>query len=369
MHETDRFAEALIGRTAEYIELLDVLSMRPGVTVVSADPWSGTSAMLSAVMEEVGDARAVDARDCGGTHDLATAIAGVAIAAFAPSARAWWADRAPPGARAGLGVARIARRDGIDLEVLRTGEGAGERRLREAIDLFVAVGDSAEILAIDHLGLAVVTLPRAEARSVLAELRAARQRHPDLDIVLVDHAEGPVTVALGDETHPLYRAGQRIDIRRAPPEVFVYDLTSSPTPAPLDAPAELVAVAADLAAGVPSLTWRAVELAPPEGDDPAARALAGWRRLRRATATQTAREWDLLRRVHPLAQPVAAALARGSRPHSLAANPKTINDALGRLRDVGMAWRPQPRRWALADPLLAAWLRDRPSALGRRVHA
>jgi hypothetical protein len=123
---------------------------------------------------------------------------------------------------------------------------------------------------------------------------------------------------------------------------------------------ELIGAAAELAAGVPALVWRIVELAPADGEDAPTRALAGWRRLRRMTAAQTARQWDLLRRVHPVAQPVVAAIGVGLRPHAVAANPKSINDALGRLRELGMAWQPQPRRWALSDPLLAAWVRDRP---------
>lgn len=87
-----------------------------------------------------------------------------------------------------------------------------------------------------------------------------------------------------------------------------------------------------------------------DGDEDPSQALIGWRRLRRACALQATRQWDLQRRLHPTAQAIVAAMSVGLRPHSVAANPKSVNDALGRLRDVGIAWQPEPRRWALSDP-------------------
>ena len=86
------------------------------------------------------------------------------------------------------------------------------------------------------------------------------------------------------------------------------------------------------------------------------------------TASQTVRQWDLLRHVHPIAQSVVAAMSVGIRPHAVAANPKSVHDALSRLRQIGVAWQPEPRRWALGDPLLAAWARDHapPWAIRRR---
>jgi hypothetical protein len=98
---------------------------------------------------------------------------------------------------------------------------------------------------------------------------------------------------------------------------------------------------------VPALAWRIVDLAPTRGEDEQTRALAGWRALRNTTVSLTAREWDLLRRVHPSAQSVVAAISVGLRPHVVAANPKSVNDALARLRELGLAWQPQPRTWAL----------------------
>lgn len=73
---------------------------------------------------------------------------------------------------------------------------------------------------------------------------------------------------------------------------------------------ELLRAAAELAAGVPELTWKAIDVAPGSGADPASRALAGWNALREASEGSVRREWDLLRRVHPSAQSVAAAMSR-----------------------------------------------------------
>jgi hypothetical protein len=116
---------------------------------------------------------------------------------------------------------------------------------------------------------------------------------------------------------------------------------------------------------VPALTWRAIELVPTEAE-----AISGWRRLRRMTVASTLRQWDLLRRVHPQAQPVVAAMGVGLRPHSVAANAKSVNDALNRLRGLGVVWQPEERRWSLSDPLLKAWMRENgPSWAQRQGHS
>ena len=350
-------AEVLTGRLAEYRELLDVLAERPGLTVISADPWSGTSDLLVAAIEELDGARVtVDARACADSLDLAMAIADATVSRLAPDAGAWWMGTAPPTSAAGLRLSRTLSQAGVDLDDLRLGSGLGEQRLPEAIELLVALADGDAVLAVDHLGLTLSALSAQEARQLLGELRAVRQRHSGLDLVLVEHPDGPVSAALADSGHPLYRAGQLVRFRRPRPARFVEDLAI--TRAWTDAPVELIDAAAELAGGVPALTWRVIELAPHEGEDAPTRALAGWRRLRRMTAAQTARQWDLLRRVHPIAQPVVAAMSVGIRPHAVTANPKSINDALSRLRELGIAWQPEERRWALGDPLLAAWVRD-----------
>jgi hypothetical protein len=352
-------AEVLTGRIAEYQELLDVLDQRPGLTVISSDPWSGTSALLAATIDELHGTRVlIDARSCTDSRDLATTLADTAIAQFAPDAAAWWAEAAPPASAAGLRLSRTLHRSGIDLEDLRhpAGTETGKRHLSNAIELLLALADDDVLLVIDHLGLMLSSLSDDHTRQLLGDLRAARQRHPHLDLVLVEHPDGPSSKAMEDRDHPLYHAGQLIRIHRAKPSRFVEDLVI--TRPWTRARVELIGAAAELAAGVPALTWRIMDLAPSRGEDDQARALAGWRALRKTTASLTAREWDLLRRVHSAAQPVVAAMSVGLRPHAIPANPKSVNDALARLRGLGIVWQPQSRTWALADPLLAAWTRD-----------
>lgn len=358
-------AEVLTGRIAEYQELLDVLNQRPGLTVISSDPWSGTSALLAAALDELhGTCVLVDARSCGDSRDLAMAIADTAVAQLAPDAAGWWAQAAPPSSAAGLRLARNLHRHGVDFEDLRLDTGARTRHLSDAFELLLALADGDALLAIDHLGLMLCSLSDHETRELLGDLRAAHQRHPHLDLVLVEHPDGPSSKALQDSAHPLYHAGQLIRIRRAKPSRFTDDLAI--TRPRTNAHVELIGAAAELAAGVPALTWRIIELAPPRGENDQTRALAGWRRLQKTTASLTAREWDLLRRVHPSAQPVVAAISIGLGPHAITANPKTVNDALARLRELGLAWQPQPRTWTLADPLLAAWTHDHAPPWARR---
>lgn len=352
-----RSAEVLTGRLAEYGELLDVFAQRPGLTVISADPWSGTSALLATAADVTdGVFVLVDARACADGLDLAMAIADTAVAQLAPDASSWWMGTAPPGSTPGLRLTRTLSGKGVDLDDLRLGSGLGKARLSEATELLLTLADGEVVLVIDHLGLMLSAMPGKESRQLLGDLRAARQRHPDLDLVLVEHSGGPVSAALSDRGHPLYRAGVTLRFRRPRPTRFVEDLVI--TRPWTKAPVELIGAAAELAGGVPFFTWRIIELAPLEGEDEHTRALAGWRRLRRLTSAQTAREWDLLRRVHPVAQSVVAAISVALRPHTVTANPKSVNDALVRLREVGITWQPEPRRWALADPLLAAWARD-----------
>jgi hypothetical protein len=209
---------------------------------------------------------------------------------------------------------------------------------------YVALDDEAG-LVIDHLGLMLSAMPADEVRAFLAELRAARQRHPRLDLILVEHSEGPIGKALADHDHPMFQAGQQVLIRRPSPSRFVADLAV--VRAWSEVPVELLGAAAELVAGVPALTWRVVELSP-DG----AGAVVGWRRLRRATQAGTERQWDLLRRVHPQAQPVVAVMGAGLGPHAVSANAKSINDALNRLRGLGMAWQPEARSWSLSDPFV-----------------
>lgn len=298
----------LTGRVSEWGELLELLSERHGLTVIVSDPWSGTSALLDEAAHEVeSSAILVDARRCGDILDLAMAIADSAVGALDADASAWWLGAAPPNSTAGLRLSRSLSEQGVDLDDLRHGSGRGDQRLREAVAVLVALADGPPKLVIDHLGRVLATMRTSEAREILDGLRALRQRHRELDLILVDHPGGPIATALPDEDHPLYLAGRVIRFRRPTPERIVGDLII--TKPMVDVQVELLRAAAELAAGVPELTWKAIGLAPRSGADPASRALAGWNALREACEGSVRREWDLLRRVHPSAQSVAAAMS------------------------------------------------------------
>jgi hypothetical protein len=208
----------------------------------------------------------------------------------------------------------------------------------------------------------------AAAREILDVLRSARQRNKHVDLVLVDQPQGLITEALGDRGHPMYRAGERLRVTRPTTERMVQDLAS--TKPLVRTPIGLLRAAADLAAGVPALTWQIVEMAPPQGDV-LARAVEAWGALRRANATSVRQQWDVLRRLHPAAQALVAAISLNIKPHAIPAASKTVDDGLNRLRAVGLAWQPAERTWAVADPLLAAYAREHapPWALRRRASA
>jgi hypothetical protein len=350
--------QLLSGHVAEWGVLLALLEERRGLTVIVADPLSGTSALLAAALEQnAAPSILVDARRCANSLDLAMAIGDTAIATLRPDTAAWWMGAAPPSSTAGLRVSRRLSAEGIDPGGLRFGEGDGISRLRESLKLAATLADGHWTLAVDHLGTMVANLRGVAGREILAALRTARQRAKNLDLLLVDHPDGPIARALGDDEHPLYHAGERLRIFRPTPERIVEDLAI--TKPLVRTPIALLRAAAELAAGVPDLTWKAIGLAPSDGENPA-RALSGWEALRRATAMSVRREWDLLRRVHPAAQTVVGAISLGLKPHNAPAASKTVDDALNRLRDVGIAWQPKERTWAIADPLLSAYARDFP---------
>jgi len=359
----------LTGHVAEWGELLGLLEERRGLTVIVADPLSGTSELLGAALDESSPRSVrVDARRCADSLDLAMAIADGAIAALAPDANAWWTGAAPPNSTAGLRVSRALNEQGLDPRALRSGEGGGVQRLREALELTAALARGPVVLAIDHLGNMLANLRGTAGREILGVLRAARRQTSDLDLVLVDQPQGPISEALGDAQHPMYHAGERLRIRRPTPSRIVEDLAI--TKPLVKTPAALLRAAAELAAGVPALTWQVISMSPDDGENPA-RAVAGWEALRHATAVSVLREWDLLRRVHPAAQTLVAAISLGLKPHSVPSASKTVDDGLNRLRDVGMAWQPAERTWAISDPLLSAYAREhaQPWALRRSAHA
>lgn len=359
----------LTGHVAEWGQLLDVIAERHGLTVVVADPKSGTSALLSHALKQSDAAYAqVDARNCSDALDLAMSIGDAAVRALVPEAAAWWAGQASPSSTAGLRVHRALSEQGVDIDGIRFGEGRKTEGLGNALDLTAALAGSPVTLVIDHLGLMLANLRADPAREILSIVRTARQRHPELDLLLVDHPGGPITSALGDEHHPLFRAGERLRITRPSPDRFTGDLVI--TRPLLEEPVELLRAAADLAAGSPPIIWQIIDLAPPHGDS-TARAVAGWQRLRSATETATSQQWDLLRRVHPAAMSLVAALSLGIPPHSIPVASKSVADGLNRLRDIGLAWQPEPRHWTVADPLLAAYARQHapPWATRRSAYA
>jgi len=350
----------LIGRLAEYEELVGVLDSRQGLTIVAADPWSGTSAVVRSAIEEIAwPCVLVDARPCTDELDLAMAIADATVSSLAPEAAGWWQRLAPPASKAGLELSRVLSTESIDLEDLQLGAGRAEERLDDAIRLLVALAaPQPATLIIDHAGLLLAGMPAPDSRKLLGKLRSLRQTHQVLDLLLVEHPDGEASTALQDADHPLYRAGRQLRLRRPDPARYVDDLAiARPS---TDVTIALLRIAADLAAGVPWLTWQIVDHGSSSNDDPRAQALAGWAAIRTATDPATVREWDLLRRLHPQAQTVFAALASGLKPHSIAANSKSVSDALRRLNGAGLAWQPQPRRWVTGNPLLASWAHEHP---------
>lgn len=355
-----RDGRVLTGHVAEWGHLLRALDERLGLTVVVADPRSGTSAMLDPAMVEAGGGVLVDARRCSNTVDLAMLIGDRAIATYAPEALSWWTGTRFPESPAAIKLARALDDSGIPFKRVRAGRGDGAALLTLAVDIAAVTAttdDTLARLAIDHLGVLLATLRSKDARAILSSLRTARQRHAELDLLLVDYPGGPITAALGDEEHPLWRAGERLRLTRPTPERFVTDLAI--TRPLVDGPVELIGAAAELADGVPALVWRIVDLAPP-GDDQVTRAFAGWQRMQQIARPVIAQQWELLRRVHSTANELVTAMSLGLAPHSIRAADKSVADGLGRLRDLGMAWQPAPRQWAVSDPLLAAFARTHP---------
>lgn len=347
----------LTGHVAEWGQLLARLDERHGLTVLVADPLSGASGLLAAALEEDSKPSVlVDARICAGPDELAGAIGDAAVAALAPEAHSWWVGQAPVGGAVGLRLSRRLRDHGIDPDPLRLMVGSEPQPVATALEIASVLAEGPLTLAIDHLGEMLAGLRDLQARRILEEIRTSRQRLPSLDLMLVDHPHGRIAEALDDPDHPMFLAGEVLRLRRPTAERIVEDLAI--TRPLVKVQVSVLRVAAELAAGVPSLTWQTTEMAPRDFDSPAAAAAAGWSALRRANETSVSQSWDLLRRVHPAAQRVTAAIALGIKPHATHLAAKSVGDALNRMRDVGVAWQPAERTWALADPLLGAFARD-----------
>jgi hypothetical protein len=78
---------------------------------------------------------------------------------------------------------------------------------------------------------------------------------------------------------------------------------------------------------------------------------------------------DAARAAHPLGPRLLVAVARGEPPYPAVpdAKPARVAHALGRLRDHDLAYQPEARTWRLADPALAAALRERDIGLRARL--
>ncbi|MET0600375.1 MAG: hypothetical protein ABW167_00115 [Baekduia sp.] len=367
----EHLARTICGRLSEWEQLNLTLGQRLGLTVIAAAPLSGTTGLLQAALGPgYGDGMLVDARRCADALDLAMAIADQAVASYCPEEVRWWQSAGPPQDQASLRLARSLSAQSIDLDGVRLGEGRRLERLDEAFALIVALAnevraDRPPTLVIDHLGTMLATVREHASRELLDQLRTIRQRHTTLDLVLVDYPAGPIVHALGDPDHPLYRAGQTLNIARAHPAQFLEEAGG----AGIKLPRGLLGAAAELAAGAPALVWPIVDLSDADGGDDTPAAARGWQRLRDLNAASVSAQWDLLRRVHPSAQTLVSAMAFGLAPYSTPVADKSITDGLNRLRDVGIVWQPEDgSKWAIADQLLAAYARDHaPAWIARRT--
>lgn len=360
-------AQLLTGHVTEWEQMLLTLDERRGLTVLVADPLSGASALLAGALEQSPRTNVqVDARRCASPSDLALTIADAAIMALAPEASSWWLGSEPPSSTAGMRLARLLAEQGIDASRLRDAHGPIETQIADAFATLSLLAESPTTLAIDHVGYLLSNLSSAVARETLSALRSARQRHQTLDLLLVDHPDGPITLALSDHDHPMYRSGERLRIRRPTPTRMVEDLAITRPPVKVQVP--LLQAAAELAGGAPRLTWQVISMAPGSGP-PGARAAAGWEAALRTSEGSLSREWEMLRRVHPAAQAVVTAMSLGLRPHQAPLASKSIYDALHRLSGVGVVWRPAPRTWTMADQLLASYAREHAQPWAHRARA
>lgn len=346
----------LLGLIAEYTELLDRLAERQRILVIEADPLSGASAVLGAALD-ASELRAivVDARAAAGANDLAVSIATGAIATLAPEASAWW-NRGGSSDRAGLRLARKAAGLGIDLELLRSGVGQKDQ-LRRALELIEMLTDDPLWLAVDHLDDLLERLRPAQRTEFLGVLRASSQRAGSVHQVLAGRTAGQLAAALDDDEHPLYRAGDRLRIRRPSPRRFIDDLAiGRPW---IRAPVPVIGAAAELAAGAPAYVWRVVDIARGlDGPEPRDLATAAWRALRVQLEPLCAQQFVLAGSVHRSAPAVLSAIANGLGPYELTLNPKSVYDALTRMRARGQVFSPAKQRWAISDPALASWARE-----------
>ncbi len=349
-------ARWLIGLMTEHQELGIRLAEHPELLVVESDPLSGTSPLLALTLGDIDwPIVAVDARIAGNALDLAMAIGSAAIERLAPRAASWWNGTSVVDVE-GLRLSRRLSHRGVDLNRLRLGEGSGVEQLRYALELLAELCEGHGLLAIDHLDDLLERLSTGAALTVLGVFRAEHQRVGSAQQLLVGRRDGHLASALRDPNHPLYRAGNTVNIRRPKPHRFVDDLViGRPW---TDAPAGVIGIAAELAAGSPAYVWRTVDDAHAKEGENRDRALGAWRELRRIAEPSTAQQFRLLGSVHRAAPTIVCALAHGIGPYEAPLNPKSVNDALTRMRARGQVFSPGKQQWAVSDPLLGAWARD-----------
>jgi hypothetical protein len=344
----------LIGLMSEYRELAIQLAEQPDLLVVESDPLSGASALL-ALSEVDRPMVRVDARAAGDALDLAMTIATSAVTVLAPRAASWWNGTDQVDAE-GLRLSRTLAQRGVDLDDLRFGSGSGLEQLRHALELAAELCAGRGLLAIDHLDDLLERLSLKASREMLGVLRADHQRADSVQQLLVGRPEGRLVSALADPTHPLFRSGSILRLRRPKPHRFVDDLAIGRPWTRV--PVELIGASAELASGSPAIVWRIIDSASTTPGNGREQAVTAWHRLRNDTEPSTGQQFRLLGSVHRAAPTVVAAIALGVGPYELPLNPKTVRDALARMQARGQVFAPEKQRWAVSDPLLAAWARD-----------
>ncbi len=362
--ETSPSARWLIGVLAEHQELAIRLAEQPDLLVIESDPLSGTSALLALTLEDLDrPVVAVDARSAGDARDLAMAIATASVVRLAPEAAGWWHGTGQFDAE-GLRLTRKLGDRGIDLDELRRGSGTGVDQLRHALELTSELHEQSVLLAIDHLDDLLERLSARTALTLLGVLRADHQRAGSAQQLLIGRTEGRLASGSRDPQHPLYRAGSILRIRRPKPQRFLDDLAIG-RPWTRD-PIAVIGAAAELAGGSPAYVWRIVDAASEATGQHRDRAAAAWRQLQLAAEPTIAQHFTLVGSVHRAAPTVLCALALSVGPYELPLNPKSINDALTRMRARGQVFSPEKQRWVIADPLLAAWAGDHAPVWVRR---
>lgn len=349
----------LTGQVEEFNALQAQLIEAPRILVIAAPPRSGTSRLLAHFDRDAASTLIVaDARACSNVTDLAMAIGDAAVRELAPDALGWWTSGSHPREANALRLSRALSDYGVDLDDLRLGAGHESQLLADALRLARRLLDGGTGgVVIDHMGEFLAGVSADASRRLLGDLRNLLQQKDTAALVVVEPPAGPFATALNDPDHPLYFAGRVFELQRPDPARFVTDLAITRGLLPDGITPPLIGAAAELAQGVPDLVWQTVRLAPRDRE-PKAAAAAAWTSLREANAASLAAYWSALRRVHPQAQLVVGALAFDHPPTTVATNPRSAADALERLKLLGAVWQPRPRRWALADPLLASWLRQ-----------